>query len=367
MTRTGPDDRRSDGDSPLKDVRGDGSGGHGHGGSHDAHGHHDGQSPGQDDHNRDHGHDDHGHDGHNHDHSRDHGHGTAGDTSTRKLAAVAVLNLLGFVAELAGGLLFGSVALLSDAFHMLFDALAYVMAFAAAYVAADFATDDRYSFGLHRLEPTAAFINGALLLPMVAYILYESYQRFLDPVAIGTGPTLAIATGGLLVNVVSIYVLEGDKMSLNEKGAFYHLLGDAGGSVSVIVSVLAIEYTGVAFLDPLTAALIAVVIVWSAGKLLRGSADIFLHRAPFDVAAVRAKIESVDGVERVDDFHAWQVCSQLTVASTHVQTSVETMAEAESLNREIHDLLADSGVDHATIELCPRYEDRCVHLNGHSH
>ena len=104
--------------------------------------------------------------------------------------------------KLAGGLLFGSVALLSDAVHMLFDALAYVMAFAAAYVASEYDTSDRWSYGLHRLEPLSAFLNGVLLVPMVAFVLYESYGRFLDPVAIATVPTLAIAVGGLCVNAL---------------------------------------------------------------------------------------------------------------------------------------------------------------------
>ena len=121
---------------------------------------------------------------HGHDHEGSHGSPTEESTSTRRLALVAVVNLVGFVVELAGGLLFGSVALLSDAFHMLFDMLAYAMAFGASYTAERFEGGQSWSFGLHRLEPFAAFLNGVLLLPMVGYILWESYQRFLDPVTI---------------------------------------------------------------------------------------------------------------------------------------------------------------------------------------
>ena len=310
--------------------------------------------------------------GHDHDHATGHdradGHshtGSHGDTSTRNLALVAVINLLGFLAELAGGLLFGSVALLSDAIHMLFDALAYVMAFAASYVAARYGTDDRYSFGLHRLEPLSAFVNGALLLPMVGFILYEAYQRFVDPVAIATGPTLAIAVGGLVINLLSVYVIEGGEMSLNERGAFYHLLGDAGGSIAVIVSVLAVEYTGVRIVDPITAGLIALVIVWSAGKLLRGSGRIFLHRTPLDVAAVRASIEETDGVAGVADLHAWQICSEITIATAHVEA--DTAADDNALTRRVHDVLATNDVDHATVELCPSSEDDHAHLTAHDH
>ncbi len=300
--------------------------------------------------------------------THDHGHGHGGSSAgSRKLAAVSVINLLGFLGELAGGLLFGSVALLSDAFHMLFDALAYVVAFAATHIADHYGDSDRWSYGLHRLEPLAAFLNGLLLLPMVGFILWESFRRFLDPVAIGTGPTLAIATGGLLLNVVSVAVLQGDEMSLNERGAFYHLLGDAGGSVAVIVSTIVIELSGLRIVDPIVAGLIAVVITWSAGKVLRGSGAIFLHRTPFEQKIIGPVLRDIEGVTAVDDLHAWQICSQITVATVHLETDVETIAKAESVTRRVHAELAHHGVDHATVELCPGYDDRKMHLNDHTH
>jgi cobalt-zinc-cadmium efflux system protein len=299
-----------------------------------------------------------------HDHG---GHGHHGAESQRKLAAVAGINLVGFVAELAGGLLFGSVALVADAVHMLFDALAYVMAFAAARVADRYDTSGQWSYGLHRLEPLSAFLNGALLVPMVVLILWESYQRFLSPVAIDAGPTIAIAVGGLLVNLVSVWVLEGGDMTLNERGAYYHLLGDAGGSVVVIVAVLGVEYTGVQAVDPVAATLVAAVVVWSAGKLLWESGAIFLHRAPFDVAAARAAIGATEGVTRVADFHAWQICSEITVATAHVETDAETMAEAEAVTRRVHAVLGERAVDHATVELCSDHGTWPAHLDAHGH
>jgi cobalt-zinc-cadmium efflux system protein len=309
-----------------------------------------------------------GHDGeygHSHDQGHDHSH-TGG--STRSLALVATINLVGFVAELAGGLLFGSVALLSDAVHMLFDALAYVMAFGASYIAGSYEGSERWSYGLHRLEPLSAFLNGVLLVPMVIYILYASYQRFLDPIAISTGPTLAIAVGGLVVNLASVYVIEGETMSLNERGAFYHLLGDAGGSVAVIVSVLVVQYTGVRLLDPITAVLIAVLVVWSAGKLLWGSGSIFLQRTPFDALAVRETLADLEGVDGVRDFHAWQICSEITVATVHVETATRTVEETDRITRAVHETLAEHGVDHATVECCPRDDSRSrAHLDAHTH
>ncbi|MFB6093706.1 MAG: cation diffusion facilitator family transporter [Halanaeroarchaeum sp.] len=308
-------------------------------------------------------HPDHDHRVSDHDHAPGHGR----SASSRKLALVAAINVVGFVAELAGGLLFGSVALISDAVHMLFDALAYVMAFAASFVADRYEGSMRWSYGLHRLEPLAAFLNGVLLIPMVGYILWESYRRFLDPVVIGTVPTLAIAFGGLLVNVGSVYVLQGGEMSLNERGAFYHLLGDAGGSIAVIASVVAIEVTGITVLDPITAGLIAAIVLWSAAKVLKGSGAIFLIRTPIDPRAVEEDILGVEGVTAVDDLHAWQICSQITVATTHVETADESVSSVEQINQDIHRILADHGVDHATVELCPAYGERSTHLDSHGH
>ncbi|MFB6070651.1 MAG: cation diffusion facilitator family transporter [Halanaeroarchaeum sp.] len=298
-----------------------------------------------------------GHDGH--DHGR--------PESARTLGVVAAINVLGFLAELAGGLLFGSVALLGDAVHMLFDALAYGMAFAAAGVAERYDTSDRWSFGLHRLEPLSAFLNGVLLVPMVAFIVYESYQRFLDPVGIATGPTVALAGAGLLINLLSVYVLQGREMNLNERGAFYHLVGDAGASVAVIVSTLVIEVTGVTVVDPITAVLIASVVLWSAGKLLRGSGEIFLHAAPITRSDVEGRLRTVPGVAAVGDCHTWQVCSEITVATVHVEAAVEDLDGAAALTERIHRELADLGIHHATVELSHETYDRGFTLQSHAH
>jgi cobalt-zinc-cadmium efflux system protein len=302
---------------------------------------------------------------HQDDESDSHDHGES--ASSRKLALVSAINVAGFAVELAGGLLFGSVALLSDAIHMLFDALAYILAFAASYVADRYEGSQRWSYGLHRLEPLAAFLNGILLVPMVGFIVWESYQRFLSPVEIGTIPTLVIAVGGLAINIGSVVVLQGGEMSLNEKGAFYHLIGDAGGSIAVIVSVLAIEVTGIRIIDPITAVLIAGIVLWSAGKVLRGSGDIFLLRTQIERDGVAGDIESIDGVDALAGWHAWRICSQITVATAHVETTAETMDEADRIRQRIHDILDGRGIDHATIELCSAGTDTRPHLNAHGH
>ncbi|MFC7140510.1 cation diffusion facilitator family transporter [Halosimplex aquaticum] len=272
-------------------------------------------------------------------------------TSTRKLALVAVINFVGFVVELAGGLLFGSVALISDAFHMLFDMLAYVMAFSAGYTAERFEGGERWSYGLHRLEPIAAFLNGILLVPMVGYIVWEAYQRFLDPIAINARLTLVIATGGLLVNLGSVYVLQGGEMSLNERGAFYHLLGDAGGSVAVIVSTIAVAVFDLPVADPAAAVLIGLLVLWSAGKVLWESTSILLQRSPTSPADLREILTEIDGVDTVDDLHVWQVCSQLTVGTVRVVSDSPDANSRSVLQQRIHDRFAEHGIEHVTVEV----------------
>ena len=276
----------------------------------------------------------------------------AGDQSARKLGLVAAINLVGFAVELLGGLAFGSVALVGDALHMLFDALAYVVALGATLVARRSNPSGRWTFGLHRVEPFAAFLNGVLLVPMVLYLVYESYQRYLSPVDIDATMTMVLAAGGLLVNVASVYVLQGGEMSLNERGAYYHLLGDAGASVAVIVSMLVVRFTGFTLVDPLTAVLIAGLIVWSAVRLLRESGVIFFQQSPVDAERVRDAVERVDGVDRVEDLHVWSLSSQILVASLYVTDSSTTLDERDALAARLHELLeSEFDVTHATVEI----------------
>ena len=281
----------------------------------------------------------------------DHGTSESERTSSRTLGLVALINFVGFVIELAGGLLFGSVALLSDAMHMLFDMLAYAMAFAASYTAERYEKQDEWSYGLHRLEPVAAFLNGVLLIPMVGYIVYEAYQRFIDPIQIDPVYTIVVATGGLLINIASVYVLQGREMSLNEEGAFYHLIGDTGASIAVIISTAVVAIADIRVVDPITAILIAIVVLWSSVRVLRGSTAILLERSPVDLGEVEAAIRELDGVKTVDDLHAWQICSQLTVASVRVTETTRSLEHHRELRAQIHERLNEFDVDHATVEL----------------
>ena len=303
---------------------------------------------------------------HDHNDGTEHEHDSAEGVGTRTLALVSIINLAGFFIELTGGLLFGSVALISDAVHMLFDALAYVMAFGAVYTAERYEEPGEWSYGLHRLEPSAALLNGVLLIPMALYIAYEAYTRFTDPVSIDPVLTAGVATIGLVINIVSVYILRGDEMSLNEEGAFYHLLGDTGASIAVIVTMALITVANLRIADPITAVLIAALVIWSAIRVLRDSVSLLLERSPIPLAEVRSAISELDGIESVDDIHVWQICSQLTVATVRVQNHSTTLDEQRATRETIHNQLADFGIDHATVELVETTRETAP-LSSHSH
>lgn len=292
-----------------------------------------------------------GHD-HAHDHGDDHGHAHHTlNASARVLGVIVLLNFIGFVLEVAGGLIFGSIALLADGLHMLFDLFAYAIAFGAAYLAVNTTHETRWAYGMHRLEPTAALINGLLLIPLVGYVLFASFRRMMNPEPITVGWTLAIALVGLAINVVCVWILHGDEMSLNEKGAYYHLLGDVGGSVLVVVATLATGVVGLPIIDPIAAVIISIAILWSAWVVVRGGSTILLDQAPTNQADVKADIETVPGVAKVTDIHVWQVCSQLTVGTAHVSVEAESLEELTATKQRVRDCLNENGVDHVTVEL----------------
>lgn len=299
--------------------------------------------------------------GHEHNHTTESHHGS----SAGKLRTVSIVNLFGFVLELIGGLLFGSITLLSDAFHMFFDATAYILAYSSAHFAENFEADRTWNFGLHRLETFSAFLNGTLLIPMAGYILWESYHRFLNPSSIGIIPTLAIGGAGLLINVVSALFLHGEGMSLNEKGAFYHLMGDAAGSIAVIISVATIHFTGAQIVDPIAAIAIALLIIWSAVRVIRGSTSILLQKSPIDSDALKEDIESLPNVNEVRDLRVWRLCSEITIGSAHVCDDSTTLEESTRTRRAIRELMRTRGVDHATIEMEGRTESSCHHEVAH--
>lgn len=258
------------------------------------------------------------------------------------MLVVILLNLLGFVLEVSGGILLGSVALLTDGLHMLFDMSAYTVAFIAMYVAGRSS-----NYHKHRVEPLAALVNAVLLFVLVGFILFESYNRVSNPTDIDTGLVVVISVIGLLINLLSVYVLETDDMSLNERGAVYHLLGDTGGSIGVIVAMVGVAVTGNQVIDPIIAVIIAILILWSAVRILINTKRIFMHNSPVDESTLRRRMNNISSVESVCCVHTWQICSQITAATVHLASS----ENQDEVRNQVHNILKDYSIDHSTVEV----------------
>ena len=274
------------------------------------------------------------------------------------------------VAEVVGGLLTGSLALLADAGHMLADVFGLTMSFAALRMAARPATSRR-TFGFHRAEILAAVANAVLLLGIAGFILYEAWQRFAQPAAVESVAMLLVAVGGLVVNLIGFRVLHGAAgESLNIRGALLEVIADLLGSVGAILAALTIMLTGWYQVDPVVSALIALFIVPRAWGLLRAGLDVLLEATPahLDLDHVVASMGRVPGVSAVHDVHAWTIASGYVAMSAHVQAngrpSAEVLHDLQSLLREElhvdHVTLQVESADHADDGACCVMDPRCL-------
>ncbi|MGZ8687123.1 MAG: cation diffusion facilitator family transporter [Gaiellaceae bacterium] len=256
------------------------------------------------------------------------------------------------VAEVAGGLATGSLALLADAGHMLSDVLSLLLALGAIWLARRPATPDR-SFGFRRAEIIAAFLNGLLLVLVAAWVLFEALRRLSDPPPVLGGWMLAVAVGGLAVNVAAFAILaRGGRESLNIEAALRHVLADVLGSVGVIVASIAILATGWELADPIASGAIALLILASAWGVLRDSGHILLEGAPPAVAGgeVERVILGVPGVESVHDLHVWTITSGFDALAAHVLVGRDE--DCHALRRAVEQALAASfGIRHTTLQV----------------
>jgi len=287
-----------------------------------------------------------------HDHASGHGHGTASAAHRRRLALVLALTVAVLVLEVVGALVSGSLALLADAGHMATDALGIGLALGAVTLAQRPAAGRR-TFGWQRIEVLAAGLNGLLLLAVGGYVVVEAVRRIGDPPDIDPGWMLGVAAIGLVANVVSLAVLHaGQRESLNTRGAYLEVLGDALGSVAVIVAGVLIATTGWTAADVVASLAIGALVVPRAWSLLREALDVLLEAAPrgVDLAQVREHVLSVDGVLDVHDLHAWTITSGLPVLSAHVVVRDDVLADGHG--GRVLDALGSCLGDHFDLAHC---------------
>src|SRR3954452_21196154 len=299
-----------------------------------------------------------------HDHAA-HVHGaTAGAAHRRRLTVVLGLTLAVLVAELIGAVVSGSLALLADAGHMATDAVGIALAVGAVTLAQRPARGRR-TFGWQRVEILAAVINGLLLLAVAGYVLVEAVVRIGKPAEIGSTPMLVIAGVGLVVNLVGLGLLRaGREESLNVRGAYLEVLGDALGSVAVLVAGVIIATTGWTPADTLASLVIGFLVVPRAWHLLREAFDVLLEAAPrgVDLDDVRSHIMRVDGVLDVHDLHAWTITSGLPVLSAHVVVTDDALAAGHG--GRVLDALCSCLGEHFDVEHCTFQIEAAAHA-GH--
>lgn len=273
--------------------------------------------------------------------------------TTRALAVALGITASFFVIELVGGILTNSLALQTDAFHMLTDVVALAYALVAVRIAQRPVTLKR-TYGYYRVEILSAFLNGILLWAVVLFIFYEAFQRIQQPAGVQSLNMLIIAVLGLVANgLVAATLSRSRNESLNIKGAFLHVVADILGSLGAISAGLIMFFTGWYHADPIASILIGVLVFYSSGKLVRDSVNVLLEGVPphVDVYALEHRILGLEGVKNVHDLHVWSIAdAKMCCMSSHVVVIKGTDGK-KLITNLINILKEEFGIDHTTIQL----------------
>ncbi|HEY2598192.1 MAG TPA: cation diffusion facilitator family transporter [Candidatus Dormibacteraeota bacterium] len=271
--------------------------------------------------------------------------------TTLKLALA--LTCLVLVVELVGGLVSHSLALLSDAGHVLTDVFAVGLAWFAV-AQANRPADQRRSYGYHRVSILAALVNSVVLIGIVIAIGYEALRRLANPEPVQSGIVILTALIGIAINAYVAFGLRRDTHSLNMRAAFLHVVGDIGASIGVVVAGLVILLTGWLYIDSLLSLVIAVLIAFGAWRIVRETVNLLLEGTPADInlAAVTAEINGTELVTSVHDLHVWALSSDEMALSVHVVVGDCPLGEAEHVVRDLEKrLCARFSIGHTTIQV----------------
>ncbi len=297
-----------------------------------------------------------------------HSHAVSAGQSERPLW-IALFMTTGFlIAELIGGILTNSLALISDAAHMFTDTAALAISLAAIRIGRREA-DSQRTFGYYRFEILAAAFNAVLLFLVALYILFEAYQRLKNPPQIQSNVMLIIAVLGLVINLLSMRMLSAGKdSSLNVKGAYLEVWSDMIGSVGVILGALVIRYTGWGWVDSVVAVAIGLWVLPRTWTLLKASLHVLLEGVPedVDVARVKAAILALPGVASIHDLHVWSITSGKSSMTVHIVRS-DAAADWPTLLLSVRKMLSKQfNIHHTTVQLeqIPCEQDSDVHAFG---
>jgi cobalt-zinc-cadmium efflux system protein len=281
-----------------------------------------------------------------------------------RLVLVIIFNLIITIAEYIGGIISGSLALISDAGHNFSDVLSLILGYAGERVSER--KSRNYTFGLKRFEVFTAVINALTLIGIGIYILYEAYLRFLNPSPVNIYVMLPVAFIGLVGNILSIVVLHGVKSgSLNLRAAFLHLLFDAVSSIGVIAAGVLIYFTSEYIIDIAVSLIIAVMIVWSSFSILKESFRIFLQGVPAHIKPdeVHSAIISLPGVSSLHGLHIWSISSNEVFLSCHICIEGGDGLSSDDIIKSVNELLEHNyGIKHTALQI--EYENCCRTENG---
>jgi cobalt-zinc-cadmium efflux system protein len=288
---------------------------------------------------------------HDHDHHR--------DANRRRLGIALALAASYMLVEVAGGLWTGSLALLADAGHMLSDVAALVLALFASWIATR-PGGLRWTYGLARAEILAALAQGAALVAVAILVVIEAFGRFAAPSPVLGPGMLAVASGGLAVNLLGLWVLQGGRHhSLNVRGAWLHVMSDALGSLGAMLAGVLIWRFGWVWADPAASVGISALVMLSAWSLLREAVDVLMEAAPrhLDMAEIESALGGLGAVVRVHDLHVWSIGSGEVALSCHLVAKDESRG-VELLSDAYRILGSRFGIAHATIQIEPEtFED----------
>lgn len=286
-------------------------------------------------------------------HSHGHGHGHT-DLNEKNLLFVTVLNLIITLAEIIGGILSNSLALLSDAIHNLGDTFAVLLAWIANKISKRSA-NERKTFGYKRAEILAALFNAVTLIVIIVFIFREAIVRFQNPEPIKGMLMFVVASIGLIANLVAVILLKRDsKKNINIKAAYLHLLGDTVSSVAVIVGSLLIHFYKIYWLDPVITILIGLYILKETFSILREAVDILMQATPksVDLQIIKTSIEGIEGIENIHHVHIWNLNDSQVHFECHVDVTNDIMiSETDNLLHQIEKILSNKfEVNHVTIQ-----------------
>jgi cobalt-zinc-cadmium efflux system protein len=274
--------------------------------------------------------------------------------------------------EVVGGIITNSLALISDAGHMLTHLFALLVSLFALHFAAKPPTEKK-TYGFYRLEILAALFNGITLFVITLWIFYEAYHRFMHPETISSGKMFIVALMGLIANVVCVYILKGDahehEHSLNVRAAFFHMLGDTFSSVGVIIGAIVIYYTNWFIVDPIISVMICILILIWSYKLVMESIDVLLEATPkeINIDNVIASLKQIPGVDNAHDIHIWTITSGMYSMSGHIDTKDMLISETTKLSKEINRILSENfKVGHTVIQFGCECKINNAH-NDHNH